>query len=167
MSGPKIEMIGIAKNNLRAQLFNDVLRYGFHRARSTNGHEGRGFDIAVSSRDACQPRGPGLGLNREGKGHMNMLQAGACPERSEGTLFLRRALTTFCYTHLVTFQEEHTLRQLPVLVVHGGAWAIPDDMVQAHLQGVQKALAKGWQVLEGGGSALDAVEAAIVCLEDD
>ena len=29
------------------------------------------------------------------------------------------------------------------------------------------ALDKGWHVLEGGGSALDAVEAAIVCMEDD
>jgi beta-aspartyl-peptidase (threonine type) len=59
------------------------------------------------------------------------------------------------------------LRQLPVLVVHGGAWAIPDDMVEAHLAGVQKALALGWHILEGGGSALDAVQAAIVSMEDD
>ncbi|HZD96268.1 MAG TPA: isoaspartyl peptidase/L-asparaginase, partial [Candidatus Sulfotelmatobacter sp.] len=59
------------------------------------------------------------------------------------------------------------MRQLPVLVVHGGAWAIPDDMVQAHISGVETALAKGWQVLEGGGTALDAVEAAIVCMEDN
>jgi L-asparaginase / beta-aspartyl-peptidase len=59
------------------------------------------------------------------------------------------------------------LRQLPVIVVHGGAWAIPDDMVEAHILGVQKALARGWHVLEGGGAALDAVEAAIVCMEDD
>jgi L-asparaginase / beta-aspartyl-peptidase len=59
------------------------------------------------------------------------------------------------------------LRQLPAIVVHGGAWAIPDDMVEAHTHGVQNALNKGWHVLEGGGSALDAVEAAIVCMEDD
>ncbi|HEY3767473.1 MAG TPA: isoaspartyl peptidase/L-asparaginase [Candidatus Angelobacter sp.] len=59
------------------------------------------------------------------------------------------------------------MRQLPVLVVHGGAWAIPDDMVESHTLGVQKALAKGWQVLAAGGPALDAVEAAIVCMEDD
>ena len=59
------------------------------------------------------------------------------------------------------------MRQLPVLVVHGGAWAIPDDMVEAHVLGVQNALAKGWHVLEGGGSALDAVETAIVSMEDD
>jgi L-asparaginase / beta-aspartyl-peptidase len=55
----------------------------------------------------------------------------------------------------------------PVLVVHGGAWAIPDDMVDAHLNGVRNALAAGWRVLERGGSSLDAVEEAVVILEDD
>jgi beta-aspartyl-peptidase (threonine type) len=55
----------------------------------------------------------------------------------------------------------------PVLVVHGGAWAIPDDMVDAHLNGVRNAAAAGWAVLERGGSALDAVEEAVVVLEDD
>lgn len=55
----------------------------------------------------------------------------------------------------------------PVLVVHGGAWAIPDDMVEAHLKGVRSALAKGWQALARGASALDAVEEAVVVLEDD
>jgi beta-aspartyl-peptidase (threonine type) len=55
----------------------------------------------------------------------------------------------------------------PVLVVHGGAWAIPDDMVEAHLNGVRNATAAGWRALERGGSALDAVEQAVVVLEDD
>jgi beta-aspartyl-peptidase (threonine type) len=55
----------------------------------------------------------------------------------------------------------------PVLVVHGGAWDIPDDMVEAHLNGVRNASATGWRVLERGGSALDAVEEAVVVLEDD
>jgi L-asparaginase / beta-aspartyl-peptidase len=55
----------------------------------------------------------------------------------------------------------------PVLVVHGGAWAIPDDMVEAHLNGVRNAMKAGWQALSRGGSALDAVEEAIVVLEDD
>jgi L-asparaginase / beta-aspartyl-peptidase len=55
----------------------------------------------------------------------------------------------------------------PVLVVHGGAWAIPDDMVEAHLKGVRNALAAGWSVLDGGGSALDAIEESVVVLEDD
>ena len=59
------------------------------------------------------------------------------------------------------------MTQLPVMVVHGGAWDIPDDMVEAHLQGVQQAAALGWRILERGGAALDAVQAAIVHLEDD
>src|ERR1700731_1314995 len=55
----------------------------------------------------------------------------------------------------------------PVLVVHGGAWAMPDDMVDAHICGVNDALAAGWHVLERGGAALDAVEEAVVIMEDD
>ena len=55
----------------------------------------------------------------------------------------------------------------PVLVIHGGAWAMPDDMVDAHIRGVTNALAAGWHVLERGGSALDAVEEAVVIMEDD
>ena len=55
----------------------------------------------------------------------------------------------------------------PVLLVHGGAWAIPDDMAEAHVSGVRHALIAGWKVLERGGSSVDAVEAAIVVLEDD
>jgi beta-aspartyl-peptidase (threonine type) len=55
----------------------------------------------------------------------------------------------------------------PVLVVHGGAWAMPDEMVDAHIQGVTNALAAGWRVLERGGAAVDAVEEAVVIMEDD
>jgi len=51
--------------------------------------------------------------------------------------------------------------------VHGGAWAIPDDMVDAHLNGVRNAMAAGWKVLSHGGTALDAVEEAVVAMEDD
>jgi beta-aspartyl-peptidase (threonine type) len=40
-------------------------------------------------------------------------------------------------------------------------------MVDAHLNGVRNALAAGWKVLNGGGSALDAVEEAVVIMEDD
>lgn len=55
----------------------------------------------------------------------------------------------------------------PVLVVHGGAWAIPDEMVDDHLNGVRNAVAAGWRALSRGGTALDAVEEAVVTLEDD
>jgi beta-aspartyl-peptidase (threonine type) len=63
--------------------------------------------------------------------------------------------------------EPTNLPANPVLVVHGGAWDIPDDMVESHLKGVRNAAAAGWRVLERGGAALDAVEEAVVVLEDD
>jgi beta-aspartyl-peptidase (threonine type) len=40
-------------------------------------------------------------------------------------------------------------------------------MVDAHFRGVSNALAAGWRVLERGGAALDAVEEAVVIMEDD
>ncbi len=52
------------------------------------------------------------------------------------------------------------------LIVHGGAWAIPDNEVDEHKAGCSHALDVGWGVLEQGGSALDAVEAAVRTLED-
>jgi len=55
----------------------------------------------------------------------------------------------------------------PALIVHGGAWDIPDEAVEACKQGCHLALVAGWSVLSTGGSALDAVEAAVVVLEDD
>ncbi len=59
------------------------------------------------------------------------------------------------------------MSQSPVLIVHGGAWAIPDEAVESHLRGVRNALAAGWRALQKGGSALDAVEEAVVAMEDD
>jgi L-asparaginase / beta-aspartyl-peptidase len=55
----------------------------------------------------------------------------------------------------------------PILIVHGGAWAIPDDMQEAHEQGVFDALQTGYSLLERGASAVEAVEAAVSRLEDD
>jgi L-asparaginase / beta-aspartyl-peptidase len=55
----------------------------------------------------------------------------------------------------------------PVMLVHGGAWDIPGDAVLAHEQGVRRAVQAGYSLLEEGASAVDAVEAAIVILEDD
>ncbi|XP_043992161.1 isoaspartyl peptidase/L-asparaginase [Gambusia affinis] len=54
-----------------------------------------------------------------------------------------------------------------VLVVHGGAWAIPDEMAPGSVDGVKAAARHGASVLKNGGSALDAVEAAVRALEDN
>lgn len=56
---------------------------------------------------------------------------------------------------------------VPTLLVHGGAWAIPDADAPAHEAGVRRALETGHAILSSGGSALDAVEAAVVVLEND
>jgi len=55
----------------------------------------------------------------------------------------------------------------PSLIVHGGAWDIPDEATDACNAGCLRALRAGWGVLSNGGHALDAVEAAIIVLEDD
>jgi beta-aspartyl-peptidase (threonine type) len=55
----------------------------------------------------------------------------------------------------------------PILLVHGGAWAIPDDAIEAHTFGVRSALLAGYALLERGATAVDAVEAAVAVLEDD
>src|ERR1700726_2827212 len=55
----------------------------------------------------------------------------------------------------------------PVLLIHGGAWAMPDDAIAAHEDGIANALAAGYALLERGAAAVDAVEAAVAVMEDD
>src|SRR5215472_8680153 len=53
------------------------------------------------------------------------------------------------------------------IVVHGGAWSIPPEAQGAHAAGCLAAAERGFAVLASGGSALDAVVAAVELLEDD
>ncbi len=53
------------------------------------------------------------------------------------------------------------------MLVHGGAWAIPDDAVDAHLQGVLSAAAAGFDAMQRGAGCLEAVEVAVASMEDD
>ncbi|XP_073531585.1 isoaspartyl peptidase/L-asparaginase-like [Phyllobates terribilis] len=55
----------------------------------------------------------------------------------------------------------------PVIVVHGGAWAIPDELAECSKIGVKNAATCGFSILAKGGSSLEAVEAAVKSLEDD
>jgi L-asparaginase / beta-aspartyl-peptidase len=52
-------------------------------------------------------------------------------------------------------------------MVHGGAGAIRDEHLGARIDGCRAAAMAGWRVLVGGGSVVDAVEAAVQALEDD
>src|SRR6202167_2558857 len=81
------------------------------------------------------------------------------------TLLCPRAMLDYQVASI--FLRTFSLPVNPVLLVHGGAWAMPDDMVEPHLRGVNNALTAGWRVLERGGPALDAIEEAIVVMEDD
>lgn len=55
----------------------------------------------------------------------------------------------------------------PTLIVHGGAGWIQDSVWPDYQRGTQAAARAGQAVLESGGSALDAVCAACVALEND
>jgi beta-aspartyl-peptidase (threonine type) len=54
---------------------------------------------------------------------------------------------------------------VPALIVHGGAGADPDDK-PAYREALGEALRRGWAVLRGGGSALDAIERTIQAMEE-
>ncbi|KAM4771057.1 isoaspartyl peptidase/L-asparaginase [Rhinophrynus dorsalis] len=55
----------------------------------------------------------------------------------------------------------------PVIVVHGGAGKIVKENDEAYRSGVKQAALKGYDILKQGGSALSAVEEAVVVLEDN
>ncbi len=55
----------------------------------------------------------------------------------------------------------------PTIIVHGGAWEIPEELREDAAQGCSTAAAAGWDVLASGKSAVQAVEAAVRVLEDD
>ena len=68
-SGTQVEVIGVAENDVRAQLFEGVLRNTFHRGYRADRHENRGPDLAVGRQEA-----PGAGfaarlVDVEGEGH--------------------------------------------------------------------------------------------------
>jgi L-asparaginase / beta-aspartyl-peptidase len=55
----------------------------------------------------------------------------------------------------------------PAIIVHGGAWDIPDSAVFVHKSGCKNAVEIGWNILANYGTALDAVTQAVVSLEND
>ena len=55
--------------------------------------------------------------------------------------------------------------RVPALIVHGGAGADPGGREELR-GGMREAVAAGWRALAEGGTALDAVEAAVRSLED-
>jgi beta-aspartyl-peptidase (threonine type) len=55
----------------------------------------------------------------------------------------------------------------PAIIVHGGAGRIRAEELAQRLDGCKDAALAGWEIMQQGGSALDAAEAAVVALEDN
>ena len=55
----------------------------------------------------------------------------------------------------------------PALIVHGGCGTPPPGEEEARSAACERAAEAGWRVLQGGGSAVDAVESAVRTLEDE
>ena len=53
------------------------------------------------------------------------------------------------------------------IIVHGGAKTISEDKIEANNAGCLAAVEAGWKVLKNGGTAPEAVEAAVRVLEAD
>jgi L-asparaginase / beta-aspartyl-peptidase len=53
------------------------------------------------------------------------------------------------------------------VLVHGGAGDVPDEALAGHIDGAVAAATRAAAVLSGGGSAVDAAQAAVEVLEDD
>jgi len=86
------------------------------------------------------------------------------------SLFL--LLLLYCTNSLVAQKEMSTGRQNFVLVIHGGAGTITrqnmtEQNERAYKLSLEKALRAGYEILNSGGSSLDAVEATVKILEDN
>src|SRR5260221_9346250 len=53
------------------------------------------------------------------------------------------------------------------IIVHGGAGNLPLERIEGAQAGCKEAALAGWRILQAGGSALNAVEAAVRALEDN
>jgi beta-aspartyl-peptidase (threonine type) len=56
---------------------------------------------------------------------------------------------------------------MQAIIVHGGAWDIPAELHEDHVKGCSKALDLGLDRLKHGHGSLDAVETAVVSMEED
>ena len=56
--------------------------------------------------------------------------------------------------------------EAPLILLHGGAWDIPTDEIDAHLDGMARALRVGRRALDRGRAALDVVVDVVEALEN-
>jgi len=63
--------------------------------------------------------------------------------------------------------NEDCLHGNPTIIVHGGAWKIPQYIYEPTRKGVKKAAKAGYRILQDKGTCIDAVVAAVSSLEDN
>lgn len=86
-------------------------------------------------------------------------------------IFLKITLILFCFQFLTdsSFSQEPNGKY--TIVIHGGAGYMnpdmPESLKQAYLNSLTEALNIGKDILENGGTSLDAVEQVVIFLEDD
>src|ERR1700688_4473204 len=69
-SGTQVEVISVAEEDLSSEFFENILRHGFHRPGSANGHEHWSFDLAMGCDQATGTGGSGTGVDLELNGHL-------------------------------------------------------------------------------------------------
>ncbi len=87
-------------------------------------------------------------------------------------MFHSRFVIPFLIIQLVFCQSLLAQKAKPVLVIHGGAGTIlksqmTPELEKQYLAGMEEALKKGYAILSSGGTSLDAVQAAVMVLEDN
>ncbi len=98
----------------------------------------------------------------------NRLGAGADFNSGHWTSWPLKSRRKICACFLKTSLPNENCNMIkPKLIVHGGAWNIPEDMQQDHVRGVKRAVNTVYPQLLNGMSAIDAVEAAVKILEED
>src|SRR5215468_1055111 len=81
--GAQIEMVGVAENDLRAQLFQHILRNALHRSSSSHRHEDRRLHLAVGGNDPSRACSARLGIRDERQcGHLSALRLIQCRTRA-------------------------------------------------------------------------------------
>jgi len=73
-AGAKVEVVGVAENNFRANFFKQVLRDTFHRSQRAYRHEDRGFNRPVRGGELAAPGWAGGGLDLESAGHLGIVR---------------------------------------------------------------------------------------------
>ncbi len=77
---------------------------------------------------------------------------------------MKRIFFVYCFVFLFSFTKS---QDRPFgIVIHGGAGSLEDKNYEPHLKKLEEAVDLGYDILERGGTSLEAIEAVIVVLEN-